>query len=67
MKFKLVASDGETRDIVEAVIPPSTDYQTIQTLGSTKTAVTITGEAYSFSLSGVYRYWLRTPLSVQCN
>lgn len=66
VKFNLVAS-GENRDIFQGVIPPTTNYQTIQIFDSIKKGASITGEAYNISLSGVYRYWLRKPLTVKCN
>lgn len=64
--FRLQTS-GEVRDIYSAIIPPTVDYQTIEIFDGLPRQVTISGEAYHISLSGVYRYSLRKPLSVQCD
>ncbi|MEA5606261.1 hypothetical protein [Nostoc sp. UHCC 0252] len=66
INFRL-KTNGEVRDIYSAVIPPTVDYQTFEIFDGLQKQVTISGEAYNISLSGVYRYSLRKPLSVQCN
>jgi hypothetical protein len=65
-KFRL-QTNGEIRTIFEGVIPPTTDYQITEIFDSLKEQVSIFGEAYSVGLSGIYRYYLRQPLPVQCD
>lgn len=60
-------TNAEVRDIFDAIIPPTMDYQTSEIFDELLKQVTISGEAYNISLSGVNRYSLRKPLSVQCD
>jgi hypothetical protein len=64
--FNFQTNDGLGRDIYGAV-PPTTHYQTAEIFEGLKQRITVSGEAYNISLSGVHRYFLRTPLTVQCD
>lgn len=60
-------TNGGVREIYSAIIPPTADYQTFEIFEGLQKQATISGEAYNLSLSGVYRYSLRKPLSVNCD
>jgi len=64
--FRFETHSGLSRDVYGAVIPTA-DYQTSEIFDGIQKQVTISGEAYSIGLSGVHRYSLRKPLTVQCD
>ncbi|MBD2303871.1 hypothetical protein, partial [Nostoc sp. FACHB-190] len=64
--FNFQTNDGLSRDVYGTVFP-TTDYQTTEIFEGLKQRITISGEAYYIDLSGIHRYFLRKPLTVQCD
>ncbi|MBE9209468.1 hypothetical protein IQ244_23815 [Nostoc sp. LEGE 06077] len=64
--FSFQTNDGLVREVYGTVVP-TLDYQTTEIFEGLKQKIIISGEAYNIRLSGIHRYSLRKPLTVQCD